>query len=122
MGTSDTLTGGAGNDIFIYSTPNPGSNFGVITDFSPGQVVSPTLGDKIDLRRLDAIVGGADDVFVFMGSGAFTGVGQARATVVGPNTVVELNYLGDADDTTVDATITLTGFTARALVGSDFFL
>lgn len=72
----DTLTGGAGNDVFAYLTSSE-SGFGVtkadvLTDFTSGE-------DLIDLSLIDAdtsILG--DQAFTFIGTAAFTGLGQLR--------------------------------------------
>jgi Ca2+-binding RTX toxin-like protein len=69
---ADTLTGGAGNDVFLYrsvveSTP---TSHDTIADF--------TLGDIIDLSRIDADTTKAgDQAFTFIGSKAFDGNGHA---------------------------------------------
>ena len=63
----DTLTGGAGSDTFYYddvaqSTDGRGAT---------GSWTSAS-GDKIDVSGIDAIAGGGNDAFTFLGSGAFT--------------------------------------------------
>ena len=86
------LLGGGGNDTFLYtnltdSTPGARDTFG---DFS--------TGDLIDLSRLDAITGGANDAFSFIGSAAFSNTaGQLRAVNTGgSNWLVEADVNGDA--------------------------
>jgi serralysin len=67
-GGADVLTGGAGRDSFVFGELGTGDQ---ITDF--------TRGDRIDLRMIDAVAGGADSKFAYIGGGAFTGVaGQLR--------------------------------------------
>ncbi|HYD23670.1 MAG TPA: M10 family metallopeptidase C-terminal domain-containing protein [Croceibacterium sp.] len=77
---ADTLYGGGGNDAFIYVSAAhsaPGAR-DAIGDF--------TTGDWIGLSAIDAIPGGIDDVFTFIGSAAFGHVaGQLRAGLVGGN-------------------------------------
>ncbi len=65
-GGTDRLRGGAGDDAFVYldvaDAPIVGGRAGEqITDFSPGQ-------DVIDLSAIDAVLGGGDDAFRFLGS------------------------------------------------------
>jgi len=75
---TDTLTGGGGNDIFYYdalSQSNPAGRDG-IQDFN--------TGDKMDVSGIDAITGGGDDAFTFIGAGAFTNhAGELRAATGG---------------------------------------
>lgn len=77
---SDWLNGGAGDDVMTGGNHNDTFAFSEIggtdriLDFNRGQ------GDKIDLSAIDAVAGGSDNAFSFIGSGAFTGVaGQLRA-------------------------------------------
>jgi serralysin len=66
---ADTLVGGSGNDLFVFTTLERGDH---IVDFA--------RGDHIDLRGLDANAGRAgDQAFAFIGSNAFSHVaGQLR--------------------------------------------
>ena len=111
VGTSDTLTGGNGADVFIFGA-FAGTNLGTITDFSAAQ------GDRIDLRPVDAIAGGADNAFTFV-TGAFTAAGQVRVLQSGANTIVELNTSG-VD--TAETTITLLNVSAATVTSSIFDL
>ena len=100
----DVLTGGAGADTFAFEAGHTGKwmgNADVITDFSQGD------GDTIDLSALDAISGGADDAFTFVGNAAFTGTaGELRVFTSNGDTFVE----GDVDgDGVADMVIRLTG-------------
>jgi Ca2+-binding RTX toxin-like protein len=66
---SDDLYGGTGADYFIFQSIKDsvvGTNRDFIGDFSRSQ------GDKIDLSDIDAITGGNDSKFTFIGSNAFT--------------------------------------------------
>jgi VCBS repeat-containing protein len=72
---ADSLTGGAGNDVFLYhgaAESGPASADSIL-DF--------TAGDLIDLSRMDAMSGGTtNDAFAFIGSAAFGNIqGQLRA-------------------------------------------
>lgn len=76
---ADQLGGGGGADRFLYATAGEsGSNYlnaDFINDFTTGW-------DLIDLSAIDAdaLVAG-DQAFTFIGSAAFTGVGQVRVDV-----------------------------------------
>ncbi len=92
-GGADQLFGGAGADTFQYFSGSSGTTLATadrIRDFSSAQ------GDRIDLSLIDAIAGGADDGFSFIGSDAFTNVaGQLRAVVSGGQTLVSGDTNGD---------------------------
>jgi Ca2+-binding RTX toxin-like protein len=69
------VTGGAGADRFIYKTGDL-STGETITDFHHADV------DKINLTAIDAVSGGANKVFAFIGQSAFSGVaGQLHYVV-----------------------------------------
>ncbi len=65
---ADDLFGGTGNDIFrfndVLESPKKGSLRDMIFDFKHGQ-------DKIDLSGIDAIAGGADNSFKWIGKKGF---------------------------------------------------
>jgi Ca2+-binding RTX toxin-like protein len=103
---ADSLIGGTGNDILlggggadgflvrqesVYSSVLPAGRVlevDTISDFSTGQ------GDFIDLSAIDAIAGGADDVFTLVG--AFNGqAGQMTLTFAGGVTTLRLDTDGD---------------------------
>jgi Ca2+-binding RTX toxin-like protein len=90
MGT-DSLHGGRGKDIFVFtdiaeSQPGPGRDS--IEDFIRGE-------DKIDVSRIDAIAGGSNDAFVFIGTAGFTAAGQLRQFESGQGIIVEGDVTGD---------------------------
>ena len=102
---ADTLSGGKGHDIFVFSA----------LDFAATDDVRDFRhGDHIDLRAIDAIAGGSDDAFAFIGEAAFSAAGQVRVWFDGHDTHVEANG--------VDFSLLLTGVQAAGLSGSDFFL
>ena len=49
--------------------------------------------DRIDLEQIDAVQGGGDNAFNFVGAAAFQNAGDLRAVIAGNNTVVS----GDID-------------------------
>ena len=114
-GGIDQLFGGAGADSFLFFSGSTGTTLATadrIRDFSSAQ------GDRIDLSFIDAVSGGADDGFSFIGSDAFTGVaGQLRAVVSGSTTLVSGDVNGDG---VADFLIRVDG--VHALAAGDFVL
>jgi Ca2+-binding RTX toxin-like protein len=113
----DVATGGAGADTFRFNAlaefqGNTTAKADVITDFSRPE------GDRIVLNAIDAIPGGANDAFAFIGAAAFGGIeGQLRYQQIGGNTYV----MGDVDgDSVEDFMIRLDGL--HTLVAGDFVL
>jgi len=102
---NDTLNGGGGNDMLIGGNGNDALNGGPGTDIMNGgagadryQIIqtsvsttqidriyfSATDDDIIDLSLVDAVTGGSDNAFNFIGTGAFTGVaGELRYQMTG---------------------------------------
>jgi Ca2+-binding RTX toxin-like protein len=114
----DTLTGGAGNDVFRYQSvreSNATERDG-IQDF--------TLGDQIDLQRIDAdVLTAGDQAFSFIGSAAFSGrAGELRFENFsngGPVWLVQ----GDVDgDGVSDLEIVLVINDNNPITASDFML
>lgn len=89
---SDFLFGGAGADSFAFyagDAPVAGETDRIF-DFDRA------AGDRIDLNPIDAVAGGGDDAFTFIGTAAFTGVaGQLRYQVVGNAAFVSGDTNGD---------------------------
>ena len=110
----DRLQGGAGDDVFVFaSLADSGTTSAtrdVIGDFVQGD-------DTIDLSGIDAVTGGLDDAFSFIGAGAFSGTAGELRAVAGSNTLVSADVNGDA---VADFTVLLTG--SHVLLGSDFVL
>ena len=111
---ADDLAGGEGKDRYVFSdtaeTGTSAATRDVITGFQH-------LIDTIDLSAIDAIDGGGNNAFQFIGGQAFTAAGQVRAFVLNGATIVELNTRGAG----ADAQIELAGFKG-ALSGADFIL
>ena len=81
---NNVLTGGAGGDRFVFNDLGGPDQ---VTDFARG-------ADKIDLRGIDAIAGGSDNAFTFIGDNAFTNHAGELHTIVQNGT----NFLaGDVD-------------------------
>jgi serralysin len=96
----DQLTGGAQRDIFDFNTLTESgatsASRDLIRDFSRGL-------DDIDLSTLDAITGGGNNAFTFIGKSAFSQVaGQLRYVLFNQagsaldHTIVEGDVNGDA--------------------------
>jgi uncharacterized protein len=90
----DTLWGGTGADIFNFTAVGDSgatrATADIIGDFNRAQ------GDRIGLTAIDAIFGGGDDAFSFIGTGAFTNVaGQLRYDVVNGTSFVSGDTNGD---------------------------
>jgi Ca2+-binding RTX toxin-like protein len=114
-GGGDYLTGGVGRDLFDYNfvvdSRSTIAGRDVISDFNA------TSTDKIDLSDIDAIRGGVNNSFAFIGSAAFTAQGQVRAEVSGGDTYVFANVSGG---TAPEMQIRLTGI--HVLDSGDFVL
>jgi Ca2+-binding RTX toxin-like protein len=111
----DRLRGDAGSDTFAFSSladsGTAAATRDVIQDFVQG-------ADLIDLVAIDAVAGGSDDAFGFIGDGAFSGTaGELRQSVLGSSTLLSGDVNGDA---IADFTILLTG--NHVLQGSNFML
>jgi hypothetical protein len=113
----DFLTGGDGLDRFRFDD----GHFSGTTDVTADRIFdfSQSQGDRIDLSLTDAINGGADNAFTFIGTGAFTGVaGQLRFQQFGNSfTLVSGDTNGDG---LADFAIRVDGIVN--LVAGDFVL
>lgn len=112
----DTLWGGTGADRFTFiSIGDSGTTRAtadIFADFSRAQ------GDRIDLSNIDAISGGANDAFSFIGTAAFNGLaGELRYEVVGGLSYVSGDINGDG---AADFVIRVNGVTN--LQATDFIL
>lgn len=114
----DFLTGGAGADVFRFANGDFGgtttATCDLIYDFSHAE------GDRIDLSAIDAnaVGGGANDAFAFIGSAAFGNVaGQLRVATISGLSVVQGDINGDG---LADFWIRCNG--GPALAAADFVL
>lgn len=90
---ADWLAGGDGGDRFVFGGGDSGRNLAAadtIGDFLSAE------GDKIDLSAIDAILGGAKDIFSFLGEAEFTGTaGELRYELSGSDAYVMADRNGD---------------------------
>ena len=112
----DWMSGGAGQDTFRFWDGDFGGTTAAtadeISDFSSAQ------HDLIDLHLVDAIAGGTDNAFTFIGTAAFTGVaGQLNYSFDGTYTLVAGDTNGDG---VADFLIALDG--NLTLAATDFVL
>lgn len=114
LGT-DALRGGLGKDVFRFETADD-SKVG-----AGDSIVDFHQGDKIDLSAIDAGAAAGDQGFTFIGSSAFSGAGQVRATFdAGSN---RWTVSGDVDgDGTADFEIFVTRSDGGPIVLADFVL
>jgi Ca2+-binding RTX toxin-like protein len=122
---NDTITGGAGRDqlfgeagadVFAFDDGDFGGVSSATADYI--RDFSLTDGDTINLSAVDAIAGGGDNAFAFIGTAAFSGTaGELRFQTSATGTTV----MGDTNgDGAADFWITLTG--VHALDVADFWL
>ncbi len=86
------MKGAGGEDVFVFASAAhsaAGAARDVIMDFAAGI-------DTLDLAAIDAVAGGADDAFSFIGQNAFDAAGQIRATLTNRgDTLLSLNLNAD---------------------------
>jgi Ca2+-binding RTX toxin-like protein len=115
----DILTGGTDSDIFNFDAIDEAGNGAgsrdIITDFEGAGVAG---GDVIDLAGIDSTAGVAgNQAFAFIGTAAFTALGQLHYVQVGGTTIIEGNTTGGLG---ADFQIQLAG--THTLVAGDFVL
>jgi hypothetical protein len=111
----DTLRGGRGGDDFVYEDVSDSTGS---TAATRDLIIGFGNDDAIDLRAIDAKIGGGNQKFDFIGTNAFTGKkGQLRYEVDDGDAFVEADVTGDGK---ADMTIRL--FDVDKLVASDFYL
>ncbi|MFS0738103.1 choice-of-anchor I family protein [Sphingomonas sp. 1P06PA] len=115
---ADILQGGAGADLFrLAALSDSGATFPTADKI---QDLSRAQGDRIDLSALDAIAGGGDDAFGFVGTAGFSGIaGELRVQASGTNQFV----FGDVDgDTVADFMLVVVTAGNLPLAAGDFIL
>lgn len=109
---TDTMTGGTNADRFVFLSPGDspsGTGMDIITDFQDSGA------DTIDLVAI------FDGTLSYRHALAFDGIGQVRINdILGPNVLVQVNL--DADISTSELDIQLTGTTLAAMGAGDFIL
>jgi Ca2+-binding RTX toxin-like protein len=116
-GDVDFMWGGAGIDRFDFNAITESGVTGAASDFIRDFQVGT---DRIDLSTIDAnSLASGNQAFTFIGSSAFTALGQARAVVnlAGTLTIVSLNVQGN---TAADMIIRFEG--DLSFTASDFIL
>lgn len=103
-GQGDTLFGGKGADHFVFSalSDSMGAEFDTIQDFEKGS-------DLITLCAIDAVLGGADDAFHFIGTQAFSNTGpevRYQLNTANGTTLIQVHMAGSAN---ADSQIVLKG-------------
>jgi Ca2+-binding RTX toxin-like protein len=113
---ADQLRGGFGNDIFRFLSTSDS------TAEATDRILDFQSGDKIDLSAIDANSGmDGDQAFTFIGTGAFTGAGQVRATFDANTNLWSVQ--GDIDgDGNADFLIHVTSVGNQPIVTTDFVL
>ena len=113
---TDDMYGGSGADKFIFDDGDFGGQSRTTADYIGD--FHHSEGDKIDLHLVDAVAGGIDDAFTFIGTAAFSGVaGQLRYLFSGGDTFVQGDTNGDGK---ADFLIFLEG--THSLTATDFVL
>ena len=110
----DVMTGGGGDDIFYFrgAAESQVSAMDAILDFA--------AGDRIDLSAIDAITGGANNAFAFIGGGAFSSTaGELHVTGAGANWTLEGDTNGDG---VADFAVAITTPGGHVFTALDFVL
>jgi hypothetical protein len=113
---ADILSGDAGADQFIYRNL---THSGLTLDTRDTIRDFTHLEDRIDVHAIDAIAGGANNHFTFIGTASFSAAGQIRAQQSGADTILKFNAEGA---TGAEMTILLQDVTASTLTAADFIL
>lgn len=116
----DRLDGGAGADVLVGGLGADVLSAGILDRIVYRTAADSTAqaadtiagfdaagGAVIDLSAIDAIPGGANNAFVFIGSAAFTAAGQVRVVASGTDARVEANL--DNNLTTSELVIEIAG-------------
>lgn len=93
-GGGDNITGGSGRDLFIYrkfsDSPADFTHYDYVADFSHSD------GDRFDLTAIDAIPGGKNQKFTWIGTDEFSNRGgELRFVTGGGMTYIQASGHGD---------------------------
>jgi Ca2+-binding RTX toxin-like protein len=110
---ADILNGGAGADFMDGGKKSDTFVYAAITDSGVAAGTRDTINlfeangkDLINVSAIDAIAGGADDAFAFIGAAAFSAAGQIRTTQAGNSVLIEFETTGDnVADMAIDLTL-----------------
>lgn len=112
----DVITGGRGRDVIDFDTRADSTvasrGRDVVVDFAH-------LSDRLDFSTIDPVPGRPDNAFSFIGTAAFTGIGQIRAVQFGDATIVQVNIGGTRAP---DMAVQLLDIPAATLSLQDFVL
>ncbi len=106
---ADFMYGGAGDNRFVFGDGDLAADINATDQITGFRLFG---ADLLDLSEIDAVVGGRDDAFTFIGTGAFTGqAGELRYQASGAYT----DIWGDVDgDGAADIALRLYGNVAVA--------
>lgn len=115
---ADRLFGGSGADTFLFTDEDLAAADPVDVRKTADRIYDFTSADIIDLRQIDAIAGGADNAFNFIGSDPFGGTaGELRTEIINNRVYV----FGDTNgDSVADLSIMFVDFIT--LSSADFLL
>ncbi len=123
---NDTMAGGNGSDTFVFrQTADMGVAIGAVDNINSFTVKLNGSGyiDRIDIQKIDTNTdteaNPPGDAFTFIGSAAFSDIGQVRVVQIGASSYVELNTGGSLD---ADYRICLVNFQASTIGAEDFIL
>ncbi len=111
----DLLIGGAGGDKFVYTSVVQSGTTASTAD----EIRGLGINDRIDVSSIDAISGGTNNEFTFVGSANFAGAGQIRAVDTADGVQVLFNVSGFGG---AEMSILITGITSSDLNSDHFIL
>lgn len=94
---ADTLNGGADGDIFWYFSTSDSGTTAATRDLIEDFTADGAAGELIDLSNIDAIAGGADDAFTWIGTNVLfsSTAGELRAYWTAVGQIIEGDVNGD---------------------------
>jgi Ca2+-binding RTX toxin-like protein len=121
---NDILTGGVGKDILTGGTGADHFCFDFVSESATVSTARDTITDfktngEADLIDLSGIADSLGLTLNFIGTGAFTGLGQVHCKQSGLSTLLEINSTGSLSP---DFAVVLTNVTATSMTLADFIL